>query len=158
CDCLAIVTDRGELGQRDFGAARRILAREDDNLRARRLAHRLGFSQVIGLPPDNDILLSNLAALTSEDLPAPIQTGPLQIEDAAGLRALFRDRKVLALEDNPMSRNVIQRQFSTLGVGVEILENGRQGLEALDVQEFAAVLTDCAMPEIDGYLFTQILR
>ena len=157
-DCLAIVTDRSELGGRDFGTARRILARGDDNLRARRLAHRLGFSQVIGWPPDNDILLSNLAALTSEDLPAAIQSGPLQIEDAAGLRALFRDRKVLALEDNPMSRNVIQRQFSTLGVGVEILENGRQGLEALDSQEFAAVLTDCAMPEIDGYLFTQILR
>jgi CheY-like chemotaxis protein len=99
-----------------------------------------------------------LASLVREDLPVLGALATVSDEAIADIKSLFAGRCVLVLEDNPMSRAVVERQFKTLGVEAELAENGRLGLEALERREFALILSDCAMPEIDGYLFTQILR
>ncbi len=157
-ECFVILTDDRDLGRRDFGAAARILFVENDDFADRRLANRLGFTHV--LPNDCDVeqALSVLSAFVREELPPPAFTAVIPDSDINELRALLSGRKVLVLEDNPMSRAVVQRQFNALGINLDLAENGRQGLEKVEANDYAVILSDCAMPEIDGYLFTQILR
>jgi CheY-like chemotaxis protein/HPt (histidine-containing phosphotransfer) domain-containing protein len=118
----------------------------------------LGFAHVLPVKCGVDQALSVLSAFVREELPPPAFTAVLPESDIAELRALLSGRRVLVLEDNPMSRAVVQRQFNALGISLDLAENGRQGLEKVEANDYAVILSDCAMPEIDGYLFTQILR
>jgi PAS domain S-box-containing protein len=155
---LAIITDIPTIGRRSTHAIGRILVSEADDITTRRRAHKLGFSQVlVNGPSPHDVQLA-LATLAREDLPTIAAISTIDESAIVDLKTMFKDRFVLVLEDNPMSRAVITRQFQTMGLAVDLAENGRLGLEALDRRDYALVLTDCAMPEIDGYLFTQILR
>jgi len=65
---------------------------------------------------------------------------------------------VLLVDDNPTNRTLILRQLNLLGYAAETAENGRQALERWHAGGFAAVITDCNMPEMDGYEFTRNLR
>ena len=65
---------------------------------------------------------------------------------------------VLLVDDNPTNLALILRQLNLLGYAAETAGNGRQALERWHSGGFAAVVTDCNMPEMDGYEFTRHLR
>ena len=50
------------------------------------------------------------------------------------------------------------RQLHTLGYAVEMAENGVEALEKWQDGGFALVLTDCHMPEMDGFELTAAIR
>jgi len=67
--------------------------------------------------------------------------------------------KVLVVEDNPTNLKVIVGMLRTLGLAVQVAENGQQGVEA--VQADAAidlVVMDVHMPVMNGYEATQRIR
>jgi signal transduction histidine kinase/CheY-like chemotaxis protein len=68
------------------------------------------------------------------------------VEEAERERTL-----VLVADDHPVNRMVLQRQLATIGYASECAENGREMLELWRTGRFALLLTDCHMPEIDGY-------
>lgn len=72
-------------------------------------------------------------------------------------RPLLRKR-ILVAEDNSVNRRVTMRLLESIGCEVEVVENGRQALEALARGSFDAVLMDGQMPELDGYEATRRLR
>jgi CheY-like chemotaxis protein len=157
---LALLTDVANLGAIDIGADARILLTSEsiDGFVPRRTAFRQGFGDILALPPKLDDVVGALGALAREEPPVIAALSVVPDQTISDLKSLFAGRQVLVLEDNPMSRAVVARQFQALGVAVTLVENGRLGLEAVESHDFAMVFTDCAMPEIDGYLFTQILR
>ncbi len=67
-------------------------------------------------------------------------------------------RRLLVAEDNPVNQVVIRHQLWRLGHDVDVVENGRQALEALGRKRYDLILMDCQMPELDGYEATRCLR
>lgn len=76
--------------------------------------------------------------------------------------ALFHDGVqsplVLAVDDHPINRDLLMRQIKLLGLRAETAENGRVALALWRSGRFALVITDCHMPEMDGYALTQAIR
>ncbi len=75
---------------------------------------------------------------------------------------LFEDAEnaplVLAVDDHPINRDLLARQLRLLGLRTETAENGGDALLKWREGRFALVITDCHMPEMDGYAFTRSVR
>ncbi|MBC3872554.1 ATP-binding protein [Undibacterium flavidum] len=65
---------------------------------------------------------------------------------------------VLAVDDHPVNRNLLARQLALLGLQVETAEDGRKALALWQTGRFALLITDCHMPEMDGYALTKAIR
>jgi signal transduction histidine kinase/DNA-binding response OmpR family regulator len=72
--------------------------------------------------------------------------------------AVGQGRLILLAEDHPVNREVILRQLKTLGYAADAVEDGYQALGALSKGEYALLLTDCHLPEMDGYTLTRRIR
>ncbi|MCE9596335.1 MAG: response regulator [Spirochaetia bacterium] len=60
------------------------------------------------------------------------------------------DLRVLVAEDNEINRMVAQTLFQSLGMSVELVENGREALDKLEKETFDLVFLDLQMPVMDG--------
>jgi len=65
---------------------------------------------------------------------------------------------VLVVEDSPVNRVVAVSILERWGYHVHVVNDGREGLRALSMQRYDAVLMDCQMPDVDGYEATEELR
>ncbi len=65
---------------------------------------------------------------------------------------------VLAVDDHPSNRDLLARQIELLGLSAETAENGKVALAMWNEGRFALVITDCHMPEMDGYELAQAIR
>ena len=65
---------------------------------------------------------------------------------------------ILVAEDNATNRDVIGRQLKLLGRPCVIVEDGAEALERWQSGEFGLLLTDCHMPNMDGFDLTKSIR
>jgi two-component system, cell cycle response regulator DivK len=66
--------------------------------------------------------------------------------------------RILLIEDNEMNRDMLSRRLARKGYEVSIAIDGRQGLAMALRGEFALVLMDLSLPEMDGWEATRRLR
>jgi len=78
---------------------------------------------------------------------------PVSVEEAEKEGTL-----ILIAEDNLTNQDVIGRQIRLLGYAAEFSENGAEALKAWKTGRFAALLTDCHMPTMDGFELTKTIR
>jgi CheY-like chemotaxis protein/HPt (histidine-containing phosphotransfer) domain-containing protein len=69
-----------------------------------------------------------------------------------------RSGVVLVAEDNEMNREVIARQLRLLAYRADFASDGKQALELWRGKNYAALITDLRMPEMDGYALTAAIR
>ena len=65
---------------------------------------------------------------------------------------------VLLADDHPTNRMLLVRQMNMLGYAAESAENGVEALAKWKSGRFGIVITDCNMPEMDGYELTRSIR
>lgn len=72
--------------------------------------------------------------------------------------ALRNGRLILVAEDNETNQKVILWQLALLGFAADVADNGRLALERWQSGNYALLLTDLQMPEMDGCALTAAIR
>jgi len=78
---------------------------------------------------------------------------PLSIGDGTSAR-----QRILVAEDVETNQKIISEMLSILGYETVLARNGLQAVDQWKKSEFALVLMDCQMPEMDGYEATTAIR
>ena len=102
-------------------------------------------------------LQASIAAEPAPMPPAPIPPGLIQ-QGAAAPAVAATGLAVLVAEDNLTNRLVATRMLERLGHTVTAVDDGAQALKAVAAGDFAMVLMDVMMPEMDGIAATIAIR
>jgi PAS domain S-box-containing protein len=65
---------------------------------------------------------------------------------------------ILVAEDNDINQRVIMRQLASLGFAADVADDGRKALGRWQSGDYALLLTDLHMPEMDGYELAAAIR
>jgi signal transduction histidine kinase/DNA-binding response OmpR family regulator/HPt (histidine-containing phosphotransfer) domain-containing protein len=122
-------------------------------------ARRAGFSAWLTKPVKQSQLYDAIATVMGH--PAGNASAPQyeasivtlhNIEEAKGhSRERFWRAHVLVAEDNAVNQKVAVRMLERLGYRAGVAANGLEALEALARVQYAAILMDVQMPEMNGY-------
>jgi signal transduction histidine kinase len=74
------------------------------------------------------------------------------------LAAPTRTARILVAEDNEINQIVTTQVLSKVGYACDLVANGKEALEALELKDYDLVLMDCQMPELDGFEATRQYR
>ncbi|MFZ5775194.1 MAG: ATP-binding protein [Thermodesulfobacteriota bacterium] len=95
------------------------------------------------------------------EIPFPLARGEAVVLPRKTVEIASEDAlsgRVLLVEDNKVNQLVAKKMLSSLGLGVEVAENGQLALDALAAGGYDLVLMDCQMPVLDGYAATRRFR
>ncbi|HEY0797501.1 MAG TPA: response regulator, partial [Candidatus Baltobacteraceae bacterium] len=65
---------------------------------------------------------------------------------------------ILVVDDNAVNRSLAVKQLAKLGLKSESVSGGEAAVDAVATSDYALVLMDCQMPEVDGYEATRRIR
>ncbi len=65
---------------------------------------------------------------------------------------------ILLVEDNEMNRDMLSRRLQRKGYTVDLAMDGPEGIVKASSGEYALVLMDMSLPEIDGWEATRRIR
>jgi hypothetical protein len=69
-----------------------------------------------------------------------------------------RGTRVLLVEDDPINREVALALIEDIGLAADVAENGRRAVTMAGREDYAAILMDMQMPEMDGIAATREIR
>jgi len=115
-------------------------------------ARALGVRVFLTKPVFRYELQDRISELLSGVSQTPKDSGPPAPSHAA------RRLHLLLAEDNAVNQRVAVAMLRRMGHSVEIVENGRAAVEAVQKKAFDAVLMDIQMPDLDGYAACERIR
>jgi CheY-like chemotaxis protein/HPt (histidine-containing phosphotransfer) domain-containing protein len=78
--------------------------------------------------------------------------------NAQTVLSTFPHARVLVAEDQPSGRNVLRRQLAKLQIEPKIVNDGQQAYDAYLSEPFDLLITDCHMPNVNGFELTRMIR
>lgn len=93
-----------------------------------------------------------LSALQTEH---PVTKSPAALRENG---AVLETRRILIVEDHLPYQIVIRNMVDKLGWQADVVSDGRQALNQLERAPYALMLTDCHMPDMDGFELTRRVR
>jgi PAS domain S-box-containing protein len=66
--------------------------------------------------------------------------------------------RLLLVEDDPVNQLVTKSILVKTGYQVDVAGNGKEAVKALEQHDYALVLMDCMMPEMNGYEAAEVIR
>ncbi|WP_213865599.1 transporter substrate-binding domain-containing protein [Vibrio crassostreae] len=112
----------------------------------------------------NPLLPDNLVHVLTKPVSHDNLISPVDSEAKAPIAEETREqaenngRLILVAEDHPINQQVIAKQLENIGVHADIVDNGVLALNALKDKRYGLLLTDCHMPEMDGYTLASSIR
>ncbi|MFK3864777.1 hybrid sensor histidine kinase/response regulator [Pseudoalteromonas rhizosphaerae] len=101
-----------------------------------------------------------MSLLVAAGLHTPRQVKPVKtLNNYLNIEQAREENKlVLLVEDNILNQQVLTDQLHLLGFGVEVAENGEQGLKMWQSGRYPLILTDLHMPKMSGYDMVEKIR
>ena len=66
--------------------------------------------------------------------------------------------RVLLAEDNIVNQKIAAQVLFKAGCVLDVVENGKDAIEALESKPYDVILMDCQMPVMDGFTATELIR
>ncbi len=147
-----------------IAATRLVLMPSFGNRGDGRVAREAGVAAYLTKPVRQSQLFDCLTAITGESFDMnkdsahvqPIMVTRHSLKEAG--HANVSHERILIAEDNSINQKVAMYQVRKLGYAADAVANGLEALEALARREYALVLMDCHMPEMDGLEATAEIR
>ena len=127
----------------------------------RGLAHRLGGKVALSSSPGRGTTASVELPVRIAESPRSAANGTARQGDSA-ISALLEtgspDVRILVVDDHPVNRLLQVRQVEQLGAHADTASDGIAALAKLRSRPFDIVITDCEMPQMDGFELARVIR
>ncbi len=95
---------------------------------------------------------------------SPLPASPLRVEElktpspSGGGLGRGSAIRILLTDDDPVAQLLVSRLLKSFGYLVDVASDGKEALQALEKNDYALVLMDCMMPDMNGYKVTSVIR
>jgi two-component system, sensor histidine kinase and response regulator len=114
-----------------------------------READAVGISSFLVKPVNQSVLFDTIMGIFGYESQRKSRTGYGAAAKPKGL-AEIRGARVLLTEDNQINQQIAVELLERAGMIVDVANNGRESLEAVQAGDYDLVLMDIQMPEMDG--------
>jgi two-component system sensor histidine kinase/response regulator len=119
----------------------------------------LGFAGYLVKPVTRNDLIDTLSVVMTGIAEAwHTQTQPIITRKYLRERRGHDARRILVAEDDAVNRKVAVGLLELMGYQVDVVDDGRQAVDAWRKGHYDLILMDCQMPEFDGYAATREIR